>query len=138
MSLLSYLARLLGWLRAGYAPGGTASRYIPLIALMPSPSTQIEDPPDAAGQSALLPATHPPGGARPRRKWSRRHLLLQPAEWRYAGGSCPAPSLIDPLRYQGLVSPGLPAQLCGTPGQRLVELALGRPLEYPGYLGQQV
>ena len=76
-------------------PGGTASRYIPLIALMPNVATRIEDPPDAAGEPALLPATHPPGDARPRRKWSRRHLLLQPAERRHAGGSCPAPPFID-------------------------------------------
>jgi len=36
------------------------------------------------------------------------------------------------------VGPGFAAQVRGTPGERLVELALGRPLEDPGDLGQRV
>jgi hypothetical protein len=57
---------------------------------------------------------------------------------RHAGSSGPAPPLGDPLRGKGLVGARQAAQLRGGPGQRLVELALRRPLEDPGHLGQQV
>ena len=67
MSLSSYLARLLRWLRAGYPPGAPSHGYVPLIALMPSPATQIQNPPDAAEQPALRTAPQPAGDARPRR-----------------------------------------------------------------------
>ena len=53
MSLSSYLARPLRWLRADYPPGAPSHGYVPLIALMPGPATQIQNPPDAAEQPAL-------------------------------------------------------------------------------------
>jgi len=56
MSLMSSLARPLRWLRAGYPRAAPRHGYIPLIALMPGPAIQIQDPPDAAEQPALLPA----------------------------------------------------------------------------------
>jgi hypothetical protein len=64
MSLMSSLTRPLRWLRAGYPPGSPRHGYIPLIALMPGPAAQIEDPPDAAEQPALLPAARLAGDAR--------------------------------------------------------------------------
>ena len=62
MSLSSYLARPLRWLRAGYSPGAPRHGYLPLIALMPSPATQTQDPPDSAEQPTLRIAPHPAGG----------------------------------------------------------------------------
>jgi hypothetical protein len=67
MSLSSYLTRPLRWLRAGYPPEASRHGYLPLIALMPSPATQTEDPPDAAEWLALLTAPQPPGDAGPQR-----------------------------------------------------------------------
>ena len=57
---------------------------------------------------------------------------------RHPGDRGPAPPLLHPLGYQRLVGSCQAAQPRGAPGQRLVELALGRPLEEPGHLGQQV
>ncbi|SRR6266851_1464329 len=48
------------------------------------------------------------------------------------------PPLLRPHRYRVRVGPGLPAQPRGLPGQRLIQVALGRALEEPGHLGQQV
>ena len=42
------------------------------------------------------------------------------------------------MRDERLVGPGLAAQLRSLPGEGLVELAVRRPLEDPGDLGQQV
>ena len=50
---LSYLARPLRWLRAGYLPTAPRNGYLPLIALMPRPATQVQDPSDAGEQPAL-------------------------------------------------------------------------------------
>jgi hypothetical protein len=61
MSLSSYLARPLRWLRAGYPPGAPRHGYVPLIALMPGPATQVRDAPGAAEQPALGTAPHPAG-----------------------------------------------------------------------------
>jgi hypothetical protein len=68
MSLSSYFARPLRWLRAGLPPGAPRHGYVPLIALMPGPAAQIHDRPDAAQQPALRTAPHPAGQERPRRK----------------------------------------------------------------------
>jgi len=57
---------------------------------------------------------------------------------RHPGDRGPAPPLLHPLGYQRLVGSCQAAQPRGAPGQRLVELALGRPLEDPRHLGQQV
>ena len=55
MSLSSYLARPLRWLRAGYPAGAPRHGYVPLIALMPSPAAQMEDRP--SGPSSAPPIT---------------------------------------------------------------------------------
>jgi len=49
----SCFARLLRWLRAGYPPGPPRHGYVPLIALMSRPATQIQDSPDTIEQPAL-------------------------------------------------------------------------------------
>jgi hypothetical protein len=67
MSLSSYLTKRLRWLRAGYPSGAPRHGYVPLIALMPGPVAQIEDPPDPAEHPAFLKAAHPAGDARPQR-----------------------------------------------------------------------
>ncbi len=67
MSLSSHLTRPLRWLRAGYPPAAPRHGYLPLIALMSSPATQIQDPPDAAEQPVLRSAPHPAGEARPQK-----------------------------------------------------------------------
>jgi hypothetical protein len=46
----SYLTKPLRWLRAGYPAGAPRHGYVPLIALMPSPAAQTEDPVDADQQ----------------------------------------------------------------------------------------
>jgi hypothetical protein len=65
MSLSTYLTRPLRWLRAGYPKAAPRHGYIPLIALMPCPAAQTENPPDAAGQPALRPVPYPAGDAGP-------------------------------------------------------------------------
>jgi len=60
MSLLSYLAKPLRWLRAGYPSGAPRIGFIPLIALMTSPAAQTGNPPDAGETSG------PQGAPRPR------------------------------------------------------------------------
>ena len=65
MPLSSYLTKPLRWLRAGYPPGAPPHGHVPLIALMPSPATQLEDLPDADGLPALSPAPPQEGDAPP-------------------------------------------------------------------------
>lgn len=67
MSLSPYLTRPLRWLRASYPSEAPRHGYLPLVALMPSPATQTEDPPDAAEWLALLTAPDPASDAGPRR-----------------------------------------------------------------------
>jgi hypothetical protein len=55
MSLSSYLTKPLGWLRAGYPARAPRHGYLPLIALMPSPATQSEDPLDEDEHPASKP-----------------------------------------------------------------------------------
>ena len=60
MSLSSYLTGPFRWLRAAYPAGARRHGDIPLIALMPSPVTQIEDPPSyvpAPGGRCAAPKT---------------------------------------------------------------------------------
>ncbi|MGO8730012.1 MAG: DUF3349 domain-containing protein [Streptosporangiaceae bacterium] len=61
---LSYLTRLLGWLRAGYPSGAPPHGHVPLIALMPSPAAQLEDLLHA-GELPALSTTPPQEGAAP-------------------------------------------------------------------------
>ena len=68
MPLSLYFARPLRWLRAGYHPEAPRRGYVPLIALMPRPATQIQDRPDATEHPALRTAPHPARQAQPRRK----------------------------------------------------------------------
>ena len=56
----------------------------------------------------------------------------------HAGDRGPAPPLFNPARDRLQVGAGLAAQICGLPGERLVQLSLRRSLEDPGDLGQQV
>ena len=69
-----------------------------------------------------------------------RHLLLcRPAAMRrLACGLRPAPAFGGPLRDDGVVGSGEPAQGGGLAGERLIVSALGRALEDAGYLSQQV
>jgi hypothetical protein len=46
MSLSSYLTKPFGWLRAGYPARTPRHGYVPLIALMPSPAAQTDNPLD--------------------------------------------------------------------------------------------
>jgi hypothetical protein len=55
MSLSSCLTKPLGWLRAGYSARAPRHGYVPLIALMPSPAAQIEDPRDEGEHPAGNP-----------------------------------------------------------------------------------
>ena len=57
---------------------------------------------------------------------------------RLARGSGPAPSFGGPLRDEGVVGSGEPAQGGGLAGEQLIVPALGRALEDAGHLGQQV
>ena len=57
---------------------------------------------------------------------------------RLAGGLGPAPSFGGPLRDEGVVGSGEPAQGGGLAGERLIVLALGRALKDAAHLGQQV
>ena len=69
----------------------------------------------------------------------RRILLGGPAAVRrLACGLGPAPSFGGPLRDEGVVGSGEPAQGGGLAGERLIVPALGRALEDAGHLGQQV
>ena len=69
----------------------------------------------------------------------RRSLLCgPPAVRRLACGLGPAPSFGGPLRDEGVVGSGEPAQGGGLAGERLIVPALGRALEDAGHLGQQV
>ena len=69
----------------------------------------------------------------------RRILLGGPATMRrLACGLRPAPSFGDPLRNEGVVGSGEPAQGGGLAGERLIVPALCRALEDAAHLGQQV
>jgi hypothetical protein len=69
----------------------------------------------------------------------RRVLLGGPAAVRrLACGLGPAPSFGGPLRNEGVVGSGEPAQGGGLAGERLIVPALGRALEDAAHLGQQV
>jgi hypothetical protein len=59
-------------------------------------------------------------------------------ERRAPGGGSPAPPLLDPRRDCLRVGPGLATQRRDLAGTRLARLALGRALEDPGHLSQQV
>jgi len=74
MPLPSYCTKPLQWLRAGYPPEAPRHGYIPLIALMPSAATQIEDPLDAEEHPVLLSAPHPADDTRPYRTSGSRGL----------------------------------------------------------------
>jgi hypothetical protein len=69
----------------------------------------------------------------------RRIGLCGPAAVRrLACGLGPAPSFGGPLRDEGAVGSGEPAQGGGLPGERLIVPALGCAFEDAGHLGQQV
>jgi hypothetical protein len=69
----------------------------------------------------------------------RRVLSGGPAAVRrLACGLGPAPSFGGPLRDEGLVGSGEPAQGAGLTGERLIVPTLGRALEDAAHLGQQV
>jgi hypothetical protein len=51
MSLPSYLAKPLRWLRAVYPSGAPRHGHVPLIALMTSPAAQTGKPPGAGETS---------------------------------------------------------------------------------------
>ncbi len=53
-------------------------------------------------------------------------------------GLGPAPAFLDPPRNCLRVCSGLAAQVRGLPGERLVQLSLGRTLEDPRDFGEQV
>jgi hypothetical protein len=55
MSLSSYLTKPLGWLRAGCSARAPRHGYVPLLALMPSPAAQTEDPLDKDEHPADYP-----------------------------------------------------------------------------------
>ena len=59
-------------------------------------------------------------------------------ERRLPGPGCPLPPYLDPGRYLIRIRSGVTAQLRGLPRIWFVQLALGEPLQGPGYLGQQV
>jgi len=65
MSLSSYLTKPLRWLRAGYPALAPRHGYVPLIALMPGPAAQIEDPLDTEELPALLTPPRQAGEAQP-------------------------------------------------------------------------
>ena len=69
----------------------------------------------------------------------RRILLAGPAAVRrLACGLGPAPSFGGPLRDEGVVGSGEPAQGGGLAGERLIVPALCRALEDAAHLGQKV
>ncbi len=53
-------------------------------------------------------------------------------------GPGPAPAFLSPPRNCLWVCSGLAAQVCGLPGERLVQLSLGRAFEDPRDFGEQV
>lgn len=69
MSLSSYLTKPLRWLRAGYPALASRHGYVPLIALMPGPAAQIEDPTDTEDFLAPLTPPRQAGEAQPHRDY---------------------------------------------------------------------
>ena len=63
---------------------------------------------------------------------------LEVSARRHPGGLSPSLPLGYPQRNQGLVGSGLPAQVRGASGDRLVQFAVRRSLEDSCHLGQQV
>ena len=115
---------------------------LPLIPLICSPDPALIRPPpsgttDRKSRSNRLPEFVLRGSREGYQLAASR--LSQPArERRHPRSGCPSPAFLDPRRNRGLVGACLAAQPRGLPGERLVKLSLGRALEDPGNLGQQV